>query len=177
MTKPKVVFELDAEMIGNIRKTFADRSSVEIGVMDADRKLMTIARAHEFGARVPVTEKMRRWFAWYFGVPIRKDTMYIHIPQRSYLRKTVAQKHRDFISFLRSQTDMLEMLIVSGQWKIALDIFGSKWASFIRTCFKTGGFGQWDSLSPLTIFDKSGFLPLTRSGRLKESIKHKVNAK
>jgi phage gpG-like protein len=46
-----------------------------------------IASVHEFGAKIRVTEKMRR-FLHAQGLHLKKDTRYIVIPQRSYLRKT-----------------------------------------------------------------------------------------
>lgn len=59
---------------------------VEIGIFgDDDSHLLIIARVHEFGANIEVTEKMRKWFAWQ-GYPMRRDTTHVKIPERSYLR-------------------------------------------------------------------------------------------
>ncbi len=44
-----------------------------------------LARIHEFGCRVPVTEKMRR-FLHGNGVHLKKNTRFLLIPERSFLR-------------------------------------------------------------------------------------------
>ncbi len=46
-----------------------------------------VAAVHEFGCKIRVTEKMRK-FLHAQGLHLRKETEYIIIPQRSYLRKT-----------------------------------------------------------------------------------------
>ncbi len=45
-----------------------------------------LAAVHEYGARVPVTPKMRGFFLKKFGVALKKETAYIVIPERSFLR-------------------------------------------------------------------------------------------
>src|SRR5690606_3329834 len=44
-----------------------------------------VARVHEYGIDIPITEKMRNWFLAQ-GMPLRKDTDRIRIPEKSYLR-------------------------------------------------------------------------------------------
>ena len=67
-----------------------ERHSVEIGILGesgtmADGNILMIAAVHEFGIRIKVTPKMRAWFA-YQGFPLKKETIEINIPERSYIR-------------------------------------------------------------------------------------------
>jgi len=43
-------------------------------------------RVHEFGAVIPVTERMRRFLAAVKGMHLRKSTTSIHIPKRPFMR-------------------------------------------------------------------------------------------
>ena len=52
------------------------------------RDIVRIAAVHEFGCTIPVTSKMRG-FLGYKGLHLKKTTMYIHIPERSFLRATI----------------------------------------------------------------------------------------
>lgn len=59
---------------------------IRIGIMaPSGDKIYMIARVHEYGIDIPVTDKMRGWFLSR-GMPLRKDTDRIRIPERSYLR-------------------------------------------------------------------------------------------
>ncbi|WP_456327779.1 phage virion morphogenesis protein [Archaeoglobus sp.] len=55
---------------------------VKVGVFGEEA---LIASVHEFGCKIRVTEKMRK-FLHAQGLHLRKDTEYITIPQRSFLR-------------------------------------------------------------------------------------------
>lgn len=50
-----------------------------------DGDLEMIAAVHEFGLNIKVTDKMRRYLAA-IGYPLKASTMYIRIPERSFLR-------------------------------------------------------------------------------------------
>jgi len=69
-----------------------------------------IASVHEFGAKIRVTEKMRK-FLHAQGLHLRKATEHIVIPQRSYLRKTFDE-----------QKDEIERLI-DGKVKTVVEKF------------------------------------------------------
>lgn len=50
-----------------------------------------IAAVHEFGARVPVSQKMRNFFAA-LGFPLKASTKHFVIPERAPLRETADSK-------------------------------------------------------------------------------------
>ncbi len=58
------------------------------------KKLVDIAAVHEFGARISVTDKMRRWFMFLFiqGIttaPLSKSKTEIRIPKRPFLAPAI----------------------------------------------------------------------------------------
>lgn len=94
----KVDIDLTAleKTIENLEKVAKEVSNtkVEIGIIDGDSELQMKAHVNEYGAIIPVTNKMRAWFA-YKGYPLKKTTTTIEIPERSFMRtgqKKVAPK-------------------------------------------------------------------------------------
>jgi hypothetical protein len=87
------------DLVGSIIHENPDANTVWIGVKKGSKgskgDMVDIAWVHEFGCTIKVTDKMRRAFAarWKSidgeGWGIRKETQYIHIPERSFLRATL----------------------------------------------------------------------------------------
>jgi hypothetical protein len=96
-TKPLID---DSNLIDSITHELNGSSGVWIGVRRGVRRkdngedIANIADVHEFGRTIRVTDKMRKGFAarWKSidgeGWGIRKETQYIVIPERSFLRAT-----------------------------------------------------------------------------------------
>ena len=91
-----------------------ERLSVEIGILGessqlGDTNMLKIAAVHEFGIRIKVTPKMRAWFA-YQGFPMKKETIEINIPERSFIRsgwdKHVNEISRKIDGMLQSVFDL-----------------------------------------------------------------------
>lgn len=79
-------------------KLIHQRENASVGIQEGDRTpegddLSVIAAVQEFGAIIPVTEKMRGWFARQ-GFPLSPDTQVIVIPRRA-LFQPVLEKTRD----------------------------------------------------------------------------------
>lgn len=45
-----------------------------------------LANVHEFGVDIAVTDKMRNFFRYKFGISLKKTTTHIKIPERSFIR-------------------------------------------------------------------------------------------
>lgn len=63
-----------------------------------------LARVHEYGVDIEVTDKMRRFFVAKFGVGLKASTKFIRIPERSFLRagsvlaeQAVITKAKEFV--------------------------------------------------------------------------------
>ena len=57
--------------------------------VSSNEELLKIAWVHEFGCDIDVTPKMRAWLH-HNGIHLKKETTKIHIPERSYIRRAVA---------------------------------------------------------------------------------------
>lgn len=63
--------------------------SVKVGILSSvDGEILMIANVHEFGCEIEVTDKMRGFFLYKFGVGLKKDTSVIKIPERSFIRSS-----------------------------------------------------------------------------------------
>lgn len=59
---------------------------VQLGIVaPSGDKMYMVARVHEYGVDIPVTDKMRGWFLAQ-GMPLKKGQVKITIPERSYFR-------------------------------------------------------------------------------------------
>lgn len=56
---------------------------INVGALEGEHAWL--ASIHEYGCKIPVTPKMRAWFA-YHGVHLKKSTTVITIPERAFLR-------------------------------------------------------------------------------------------
>ena len=57
---------------------------VNVGVLGGGENAW-LAGIHEYGCKIPVTDKMRAWFKGQ-GMPLKSSTTVITIPERSFLR-------------------------------------------------------------------------------------------
>lgn len=72
------------------------KRKVEMGIVaPSGDKMYMIAWVHEFGIDIFVTPKMRGWFLGQ-GMPLKKNTTHITIPERAYFR-TGIYKHNSGI--------------------------------------------------------------------------------
>lgn len=60
--------------------------TIEAGILEDGEQAM-IAHVHEYGVDIGVTPRMRAYLH-HMGIHLRKDTTHIHIPERSFIRKT-----------------------------------------------------------------------------------------
>lgn len=65
--------------------------------------LVENALIQEYGATIPVTDKMRKWFMAQ-GFPLRKDKTTIVIPPRPFLR-TALKKQKEWVRFVNEYFD------------------------------------------------------------------------
>jgi hypothetical protein len=75
------------DLIKNMRR--AGRSKVKVGIFDGD--VANYAAANEFGCRIKVTDKMRKYLHAK-GLHLKKDTTEIVIPERSFIRSAFDDK-------------------------------------------------------------------------------------
>ncbi|WP_296113114.1 hypothetical protein [uncultured Anaerococcus sp.] len=134
-----------------------------------DSKLIMIANVHEYGCDIPVTNKMRGFFAYNFDVHLKKDTKVIKIPERSFIRSGFDKHNQEFADY----EDIL-MSVVDGNIsaKTFYEIIGQGGADMMR------GFLINEVKSPansgFTIKNKGSSNPLVDTGRLVNAIDYEV---
>ncbi len=143
--------------------------SVEIGIFgDDDSHILMIARVHEFGCRIEVTEKMRGWFRWQ-GYPLSPDTKEINIPERSFMRSGFDENERDLISAIER---LLQHVI---NLKLSPNDFYERIGTWLVSRIQNKLRSLSDPpLSSMTIERKGSSSPLIDTGRLISSITYRV---
>lgn len=145
------------------------KEEIKVGLFGSDdSEIVMIGAVHEFGVDIPVTNKMRGWFA-YNGYPLKATTTVITIPERSWLRTgfdkyvdDIADKIEDLLS------DVLENEV---NIDVFMDAIGMEFAGMIQKHLRS-----IDSPpnSEMTVERKKSSNPLIDSGRLVGSIRHEV---
>lgn len=142
------------EIIADLNK--ANTKKAHVGYREGE--LAKIAAVQEFGARIPVTDKMRGYLAAK-GLYLRKDTTHIIIPERSFLRAGADAHIKDVVK----KAEELLPLVVAGNLD-PTDLFealGDELKSLIQDFAR-----DLDSPAnhPFTIEQKGSDNPLVDSG-------------
>ncbi|BEM41647.1 hypothetical protein [uncultured Serratia sp.] len=152
----------------------AKRLSVAVGVPAAknaargETNNATIAAVHEFGAVIQVTPKMRG-FLHHAGIHLKADTAQITVPERSFLRSTVAENKAAAASFLARGINAA--LTGDADIKTPFDALGRNMAGLAQRKIQSG---IAPPLSAATIARKGSSKPLIDSGQLVQSITWEV---
>ena len=150
----------------------AQGSAVKVGILsdseahDDGTDMVMIAAANEFGAEIPVTDKMRGFFAYKFGVNLKKSTTKITIPERSFIRGGYDQNQRS----LQRTKQRAWGLVLDGKLTArgALGLIGEEHQGQVREFMialsEPGNSG-------LTERNKNSSNPLVNEGRLVDSVR------
>lgn len=156
------------EVIKNLEEL--ERYYVVIGITAKnDSKLIMIANVHEYGCDIPVTDKMRGFFAYNFDIHLKKDTKVIKIPERSFIRSGFDKCNEKFADY----QDIL-MSVVDGDIsaKTFYEIIGQGGADRMRDFLINEV--KSPANSGLTMKIKGSSNPLVDSGRLANAIDYEV---
>lgn len=148
---------------------YLDNHHVEIGVFgEGDSKILMIARVHEFGTQIQVTEAMRGYLHS-IGIHLKDETNKINIPERSFMRSGFDSRKRK----IQKQGEKLltDVLTMKTRAKPAMKALGLVISTQIQEYLT--------SLSsppnhPATVQNKGSSNPLIDSGQLRESITYKI---
>lgn len=150
-----------------------NQSEIKIGVFGEDDSFQVMkATVHEFGVKIPVTPKMRAWFA-YQGYPLSPSTTEIHIPERSFLRATFDDKSQEIQKAGREE---IEKVIAGGaSGKLAARRYGLKLSALVQEKMTEV---KDPPLSDMTKERRRGSgaeaNPLVDQGRMRQGITYKV---
>lgn len=128
-----------------------------------------IARVHEFGVNIPVTDKMRKYLSAALDIHLKASTTHIHIPERSFLRNgmergidDVVAKAKEFVPQAILGNVDLEMLFQM----LGLELKGKIQDYAIELSDPPN--------HPKTIAEKGSSNPLVDSGNMIEAMEVRV---
>ena len=195
----------DAQQLGRINKTRVNfkaldewmkaldrKISIKVGIIgkeatqkhpDSDLTNAELGAVHEFGATITVTDKMRNYLHSQ-GLHLKKDTMTVVIPTRSFLRMPLmsAEGKKELLNVVKSQlsNEFKAAELKSDTANKILDdtvhlLAETAYLKVIKA-FETGGFGKWAPISEFTAKRRknSGNPPLTDTGDLRQSIFYEI---
>lgn len=127
-----------------------------------------LAGIHEYGCKIPVTPKMRAWFA-YQGFPLKKTTTVIVIPERSFLRAGFDKEHESVLKKCEAMLpDVLHgTMSVEKYCETAGLLLATRIKDYARNLDKPAN-------SPMTVKMKGSSNPLVDTGSMIESITYEV---
>ena len=166
-----------------LAKMLAKNYTVKIGILAKNNKqvgenidLAGIGCVQEYGAEIPVTDKMRGFFRHEFGVNLKKSTTSIKIPARSWLYEPIKDANfRKMILDYVGDQEIFEETADKDIMKKLANIIGEVGLMQIFRAFENNGInGEWPANSPLTIARKGSSKPLVNNGDLKGSIAFEV---
>lgn len=135
---------------------------VHVGCLEGEHAWF--AGIHEYGCKIPVTKKMRKYLASQ-GLYLKAATKYITIPERSFLRSG----HDEHADEVLKKASMALGQVIDGEMNIDnwLDLYGQMMATKIKQYIR-------DLSSPpnhpYTVDQKGSSNPLVDTGGLIESV-------
>lgn len=128
-----------------------------------------LADIHEFGCTINVTDKMRGFFRYKFGISLKTTTTQIKIPERSFIRAGWDQHGPEIV---RKYNELIGSAILNGVppeallSALALESQG-KLQEFARDLRDPANVG-------LTVEQKGSSNPLVDTGNMINSMDHKI---
>jgi len=148
---------------------YLEAHHLEIGIhADEESDLLMIARVHEFGTQIEVTDAMRGYLGA-MGLHLRKDTEYIDIPERSYMRAGWDARRSDIEK--RAKILLGRVLALEMEAEVALDTLGHYVAGQMQEYLTRL---SDPPLHPFTEKRKRSTNPLVDTERLRGAIVHRV---
>ena len=194
--------EINAKInYGNLKKLVEEMTknyTVKVGLLaekngseevSPNLDMAGLGAVHEFGATIKVTDKMRAYFRYAYGINLKKSTKEIKIPARSWLEMPITRNNgADLRKLIKEKADLTkndielvqEFISEYGESGILKDLalaVGVSAKEQIDKAFESEGFGEWQSDSPLTIKNKNSSMPLIDKGRFRKTITYDIEEK
>lgn len=171
--------------IKKLLKTVTEENKIKVGLLadgglevSENLDLAGLGAIQEFGCQIPVTDKMRGFLSYKFGIHLKKDTTHIVIPSRSFLQMPIERQHdlmKKFKKKVGNKDDILYYILKTGDTKSLAILLGASAVEQIQEAFDTGGWGTWAPNSEITVKGKGSSMPLVDTGNLRQHITFEVN--
>ena len=137
MAKAKIDFKYDKNSIDNIEKFFNEKHKINIGILANEIRpdgfgAVELALVHEFGSFIR------------------------HIPQRSFMRKTLNDRKGDFQDDLIDNSEKIMIKIAKGNGEKILQKAGALWVKYVMETFDAEGPG-WQKLADITLLNRRNY--------------------
>lgn len=187
----RILKELDKLM-----EALGQKVEIDIGILGeqayekhphSDLTMSHLGAIHEFGATIPVTDKMRNYLH-YQGIHLKSNTTEVKIPARSFLRDTFFNseaKERLMDTAMLGESSELNREYF--EYKQTLDpnffmaicqAIGAKGLQMVQDSFRAGGYPtKWQPITEYTKQHRIGDAsqpPLSDTGDLRDSIRSRV---
>lgn len=166
-----------------IAKALSKYYTVKIGIVASQNEqvsdnldLAGLGAVQEYGAKIPVTDKLRNYFRWKFGVSLKKSTTEINIPARSWLYAPLKDdSFRKSIYDYIGDEEIFEEYADKDIMKEVANVIGNMGLLQIQKAFSNGGInGEWPPNSPITVAQKGSAKPLVDTGYLRSRVTYEV---
>lgn len=173
-------------------KALDRKISIKVGIIGSEASQQAegtdltnaeLGAIHEFGCTITVTEKMRNYLHSQ-GLHLKKDTMTVVIPTRSFLRMPLmsSKGKKELLNIVKTEigNDIKATDFSSGTANKILDdtVHLLAETAYLRVleAFEIGGFGKWAPISKFTTQRRynAGNPPLTDTGDLRRSISYEI---
>lgn len=140
---------------------------IVVGCLDGGENAY-IASIQEYGVRIEITPKMRAWLH-YNGLHVKKETKYIEIPERAFLRNGYDIN----IETITKKSSELMNEVIDGE--MSAETFLAAIGTELRDAIKRYAIElKTPANHPFTIKRKGSSNPLVDTGQMIESIKYEV---
>lgn len=176
MAKLTVSVEGTESIIQQLEKLADVKGTVKAGIMEGSENyadVMVYAPVQEFGGKIKVTDKMRGYLAYNYGIYLKKSTTHITIPSRPFMRTTFQQHWKEWAEILA------HYLTAGVASETVLELVGRRMEDDIRDTIMNG---QFKPLSEATILIErqsergpgNAEKTLYESGQMAHSIRYEV---
>jgi phage gpG-like protein len=180
-------------VLRNLEKLAKDlnkKVSIRVGIIgdkahqihsDTNLTNADLGAIHEFGATINVTDKMRGWFWYNYG--IHKSNKAINIPARSFLRMPLLSEEgkKEIMKFanewISSDSELNKLAIDEKLFMTICESVAVAAHLRVLNAFDTGGFGNWTPITAFSANRRRGAAdsaPLNDTGELRNSITYEV---
>lgn len=172
--------------IKNIIEAMSKNINVKVGLLaekggtdevSSDLDIAGLGAIQEFGCKIPVTDKLKGYFYYNFGIKLKASTTHIIIPSRSFLQMPL-ERRQDLMRKLKSrigeEENALYYIEKTGNVESIAILLGSAAVEQINEAFETSGWGQWEPNNEITAQGKGSAMPLVNTGNLRQHITYEV---